>query len=103
VGVFYFAILVAIDMDWLPGDRGFLDRPPHGLHEVQVLLPRVGQVINRCWLQGTGVVTGNGDEAPGNRVEAAQAVDRGDNGIQSSKLTPVRVTFFHRARDSVVS
>ena len=90
-------------MDWVPGDQGFLERSPQGLHEVQVLLPRAGQVINCCWFQGTGVVTGNGDKATGNRVETAEAVDRGDNGIQSSKLTPVRVTFFHRARDSVVS
>jgi len=73
------------------------------LHEVQVLLPWVGQVVNCCWLQGNGVVTGNGDEAAGNGVETAQAVDRGDDGIQFCKLTPVGVTFFHWARDSVVA
>ena len=73
------------------------------MHEIQVLLPWVGQVINCCGLQGTSVVAGNGDDAAGDRVESAQAVDRCDNGIQSCKLTPVRVTFFHRTRDSVVA
>jgi len=36
-------------------------------------------------------------------METTQTVDRGDDGIQSSKLTPVRVTFFHWDRDSVVA
>jgi len=36
-------------------------------------------------------------------VETTLAIDHGDNDMQSGKLTPVRVTFLHRARDSVVA
>ena len=46
VGVFHFAILVATNMHRLPSDRGFLERSPKGLHEVQLLLSRVRQEIN---------------------------------------------------------
>jgi len=36
-------------------------------------------------------------------MKTTETNDCGDNGVQSSKFTPVQVTFFHWARDSVAS
>jgi len=36
-------------------------------------------------------------------METTQAVDRVDNGIQFRQFTPVRIPFFHWARDSIVA
>ena len=103
VGVFHFAILVAVDMQRLPSDRGFLEGFPKGLHEVQILLSWVGQEVDCRWFEGAGVVTGYGDGATGDGVKVAQAIHSGDNCIQASQFTPVGVTFFDRAGDSVVA
>jgi len=103
VGVFHFSILVAVDMQRIPSDWGFLKGLPQGLHEIQVLLSWVGKEINCRWFEGSGVVTGHGDGTTGDGVKATQAIHRGDNCIQASQFTPVRVTFFDWARDSVVA
>jgi len=56
---------------------------------------RVGQVVDHSRLEGTGVVTVDGDRATGHCMQAAQTVDCVDNIMQASEFTPVGITFFH--------
>ena len=84
VGIPDFPVLVAVDMDWVPGDGRILDRGPHSLHEVQVFVLGVGQVIRFEWPKGVDVVTGHSDGAVGNIVLGTDGVDTQNSGVVSS-------------------
>ena len=73
--VFNLSILVAMDVDRVPGYRGLLDRCPESLHQIQVLVSRFGQVLRFEWPKGVDVVTSHRDGALGNIVLEANGID----------------------------
>ena len=73
--VFELSVLVPMHVDRIPIDRGLLDRGPYGLHQVQVLVTRVGQVLRFEWPKGVDVVTSDCDGALGDIVLEANGID----------------------------
>jgi len=75
VRVFDLSILVPMDVDRIPINRGLLDRGPYSLHQVQVLVSRVGYVLRFEWPKGVDVVTSYCDGALGDIVLEADSID----------------------------
>ena len=73
--VFDLSILVPMDVDGIPVDWGLLDRGPYSLHQVQVLVSRVGEVLRFEWPKGVNVVTSHRDGALGDIVLLANSID----------------------------
>jgi len=75
MGVFNFPVLVPMNMHWIPIDGGLLDGGPDGLHEIQILVSGVGQVV---WFErpkGVDVVARHRDGTLGDVVLETNGID----------------------------
>ena len=98
-----FSILVAMDVDWFPGYGRFFDRGPDGLHQVQVLVLRVGQVIRFEGPKGVDVVACNSDGTLGDVVLGTDGIDTHDCSVVSSQFASEGIPSFDRTWDLVVA
>ena len=103
VFILAFSILVAMDMDWVPGYGRFFDRGPDGLHQVQILVLRVGQVIRFKGPKGVDVIACNSDGTLGDVMLGTDGIDTQVGRVVSSQFTSERIPSFDRTGDLVVT
>jgi len=99
VRVFDLSIVVPMDVDRIPVDRGLLDRGPHSSHRVQVLVSRVGQVLRFEWPKGVDILTSHRDGALGDAALDANCIDAQNCRAVACQFAMERVSFFDRAWD----
>jgi len=99
MGVFDLSVLVPMDVNRIPIDRGLLDRGPCGLHQVQVLVTRVGQVLRFEWPKGVDVVASDRDGALGDIMLEANCIDAQNCRVVARQFAMERVSFFDWAWD----
>jgi len=97
MGVFDLSILVPMNVHWMPINGGLLDGGPDSLHEIQILVSRVGQVI---WFErpkGVDVVARHRDGTLGDVMLETNGIDAQNSRVVARQFTAEGVTIFDRS------
>jgi len=97
MGVFNFPVLVPMNMHWIPINGGLLDGGPDGLHEIQILVSGVGQVI---WFErpkGVDVVASHRDGTLSDVLVETNSIDAQNGRVVARQFAAERIAIFDRS------
>jgi len=97
MGVFDLPILVPMDVHGVPINRGLLDGGPDGLHEIQILVSGVGQVIRFERPKGIDVVASHRDGTLGDVMLETNGIDAQNGRVVARQFAAEGITIFDRS------